>query len=98
MTEYSCNGLNSELNKRLGFNDVEAYYKAVAFLNIVQIVKKLNGFVSTSRTTLYSMKGSIFYQPSSKFKYFCRFCVSMLDLGMNNLYNAKKLSSLIYLV
>lgn len=105
LTEYLCNGLKSELNKRLDFNDVEAYYKAVAFLNIVQGVKKLTGFVSTSKTTLFSMEDSIFYQPSSKFKYFCRFCIPMPDsdinskcLGMNNLFNAKELSSLVYLV
>lgn len=98
LNEYLCNGLKSELNKRLDFNNVEAYYKAVAFLNIVQGVGKLTEFVSTNKTTLFSMEDSIFYQPSSKFKYFCRFCVPMSDLGMNNLFNAKELSSLVYLV
>lgn len=105
LTEYLCNGLKSELNKRLDFNDIEAYYKAVAFLNIVKNVTKLTGFISTNRIALYFMEDSIFYQPSSKFKYFCRYCTPILNSaicdklsGMNNLFNAKELSSLVYLI
>lgn len=100
MNDCLCNGLKSKLNQRLDFNDLEAYLKAIAFLNIVTEVKKLTSFVSTNSVYLPFDIDSIFYQPNLKFKYFGRYDFPMpcSVSSSNDLYTAKELSTLVYSV
>lgn len=97
-----CGGLQSELNKKLDFNDLEAFYKAVAFLNIVGEVQRCIMFISTNASMLPTFEESIFYKPSFKFKYFCHSSIPVPEpmFGVvdfwGGLYNAKELSSLVY--